>query len=323
MSTTKDRNRGFDNGVFDGPRRILGSQAEQQGYDAGRALFDANHAPGPAAASSRSPRVDQALAALGSILAVIRFALGAVARHGTAGRLGMGPAGSLVCAEIGGLMGAGLGFVFLAPCWRRICTRGSSCCRWCWASRSSPWSAKGRGLSAEFRVVRRTTGVSGTSVLKQSVSPLSWSRRMRSRTKRQLLNRTFRSTRHWPGRAEAGLRLRAADLPFAASGWRESRAGVEGPVVAESSRSDPQVRRRKADLRRRAEAEFSSTARRTADGRQQSPKQSRSIGYNRCKANPEIKIPFADKSVAQTGRCSFGRTVTQKASRRVTCEENA
>jgi hypothetical protein len=40
--------------------------------------------------------------------------------------------------------------------------------------------------------------------------------------------------RLWPGRAEAGLRLRAADLPFAASGGREARAGVEGPVVAES-----------------------------------------------------------------------------------------
>lgn len=112
MRTAKDHNRGYDKGVLGGQRRLTGSFAEQQGYDAGRAIFDANYATGPAAASrSYPPVVERALAIIGSVLAVIGFALGAVASYGTAGRMGVGLVGSLVCAGIGGLMGAGLGFV--------------------------------------------------------------------------------------------------------------------------------------------------------------------------------------------------------------------
>ena len=62
MSTTKDHNRGFDNGVLGGKQqRILGLMAEQHGYDVGRAIFDANHTTGGAAATSYSPALKKQL----------------------------------------------------------------------------------------------------------------------------------------------------------------------------------------------------------------------------------------------------------------------
>lgn len=61
-----DHNRGFDNGVLGGQRHLTGSFAEQQGYDASRAIFDANRPTG-AAASSYSPGVEKALAIIGPV----------------------------------------------------------------------------------------------------------------------------------------------------------------------------------------------------------------------------------------------------------------
>lgn len=64
-----------------------------------------------AGGSSYSPAVERALAIIGSIFAIMGFALGAVASDGVAGRMDMSLVSSLVCAGIGGVMGAGLGFV--------------------------------------------------------------------------------------------------------------------------------------------------------------------------------------------------------------------
>ena len=58
-----------------------------------------------------SPAVERALAIIGSLFAIMGFALGAVASYGAAHRMSLGLACSLLCARLGGVMGAGLGFV--------------------------------------------------------------------------------------------------------------------------------------------------------------------------------------------------------------------
>ena len=64
-----------------------------------------------AGGSSYSPAVERALAIIGSLFAIMGFALGAVASYGAAHRMSLGLACSLLCARLGGVMGAGLGFV--------------------------------------------------------------------------------------------------------------------------------------------------------------------------------------------------------------------
>ena len=110
MSWFKDNNRGYWNGWLGGPRPLSGSFAEDQGYEEGRANYESRWG-GAAGGSSYSPAVERALAIIGSLFAIMGFALGAVASYGVAGRMDMSLVGSLVCAGIGGIMVAGLGFV--------------------------------------------------------------------------------------------------------------------------------------------------------------------------------------------------------------------
>jgi hypothetical protein len=110
MGTTKDHDRGYWNGWFGGPPKLSSSIAEDQGYKEGRANYESRWG-GSAGGSLYSPAVERVLAIIGSVLAAIGIAIGAVASYGTAGRMGLGLVGSLTCAGIGGLMGAGLGFV--------------------------------------------------------------------------------------------------------------------------------------------------------------------------------------------------------------------
>ena len=65
MGTAWDHDRGFDNDFLGSHQRLLGSFAEQQRYDAGRAIFGSNHSLGAATTSRHSSRVERAVKTIG------------------------------------------------------------------------------------------------------------------------------------------------------------------------------------------------------------------------------------------------------------------